>query len=82
MALVGPRPIVLDEVSQYGVHFRHYCAVRPGLTGLWQVSGRNNVSFRRRIVMDVAYVRARCLMLDVSILAKTLPAVLQQRGSY
>jgi lipopolysaccharide/colanic/teichoic acid biosynthesis glycosyltransferase len=82
MGLVGPRPIVADEIVQYGVHFRHYCAVRPGLTGLWQVNGRNNVSFRRRVVMDVAYVRTRCLTLDIGILAKTVPAVLQQRGSY
>lgn len=82
MSLVGPRPIVSEEIDRYGVHYRHYCAVRPGLTGLWQVNGRNNVSFRRRVVMDVAYVRARCLTLDISILAKTVPAVLLQRGSY
>jgi exopolysaccharide production protein ExoY len=82
MALVGPRPIVEEEVPLFGVHFHHYCAVRPGITGLWQVSGRNNLSFRRRVVLDVAYVRAKCLKLDLSILMKTVPAVLWQRGSY
>lgn len=82
MTLVGPRPIIEDEAPLFGVHFRHYCAVRPGITGLWQVSGRNNLSFRRRIVLDVAYVRGKCLRLDACILAKTIPVVLRQRGSY
>jgi lipopolysaccharide/colanic/teichoic acid biosynthesis glycosyltransferase len=82
MTLVGPRPIVEAEIPLFGVHFRHYCAVRPGITGLWQVSGRNNLSFRRRVVLDVAYVRAKCLRLDLTILAKTIPVVLWQRGSY
>lgn len=82
MSLVGPRPIVASEAARYGIHFRHYCAVRPGLTGLWQVSGRNDVSYRERVVMDVAYVRGRCIRLDMKILAATLPAVLTRRGSY
>lgn len=82
MSLVGPRPIVASEVARYGVHFRHYCAVRPGLTGLWQVSGRNDLTYRERVVMDVAYVRGRCIRLDLRILAATVPAVLTRRGSY
>lgn len=82
MGLVGPRPIIADEVPFYGVHFRHYCAVRPGLTGLWQVSGRSDVSYRERVIMDVAYVRAKCVMLDLKILMATVPAVLLRRGSY
>jgi exopolysaccharide production protein ExoY len=82
MSLVGPRPIVDAEVARYGKHFRHYCAVRPGLTGLWQVSGRNDVSYRDRVVMDVAYVRSKCVTLDLEILFKTVPAVLLRRGSY
>jgi lipopolysaccharide/colanic/teichoic acid biosynthesis glycosyltransferase len=82
MSLVGPRPIVASEVERYGIHFRHYCAVRPGLTGLWQVSGRNDRSYRERVVMDVAYVRSRCIRLDLKILAATLPAVVTRRGSY
>jgi lipopolysaccharide/colanic/teichoic acid biosynthesis glycosyltransferase len=82
MGLDGPRPIIAAEAPYYGIHFRHYCAVRPGLTGLWQVSGRSDVSYRERVVMDVAYVRAKCLMLDLKILAATVPAVLLRRGSY
>lgn len=82
MGLVGPRPIIADEASYYGIHFRHYCAVRPGLTGLWQVSGRSDVSYRERVVMDVAYVRAKCVTLDLKILLATVPAVLLRRGSY
>ncbi|MDP3176043.1 MAG: sugar transferase [Phenylobacterium sp.] len=81
MGLVGPRPIMEEEIALYGVHLRHYCAVRPGMTGLWQVSGRNQLSFRRRVVMDVAYVRRRRLALDLKILARTLPVVFLQRGS-
>lgn len=82
MSLVGPRPIVADEIAKYGVHYRHYCAVRPGLTGLWQVSGRNDVTYRRRVVMDVAYARRRCLLLNLEILLRTVPAVVLRRGSY
>lgn len=82
MSLVGPRPIVEAEAKKYGIHLRHYCAVRPGLTGLWQVSGRNDVDYRRRVVMDVAYTRNRCLVLYFSILMRTAPAVLLRRGSY
>jgi lipopolysaccharide/colanic/teichoic acid biosynthesis glycosyltransferase len=82
MGLVGPRPIIADEAPYYGKHFRHYCAVRPGLTGLWQVSGRSDVSYRERVVMDVAYVRAKCVMLDLKILVATVPAVLLRKGSY
>jgi exopolysaccharide production protein ExoY len=82
MSLVGPRPIVAAELIRYGVHIRHYYAVRPGLTGLWQVSGRNDVSYRRRVVMDVAYVRSHGLMANLEILAKTVPVVLLRRGAY
>lgn len=82
MSLVGPRPIVSSEVSRYGSHYRYYCALRPGLTGLWQVSGRNNVSYRRRIACDVLYARRRSTSVNLSILAATVPAVLSARGSF
>lgn len=82
MSLVGPRPIVAGEAARYGRHISRYYAVRPGLTGLWQVSGRNDVSYRKRVVMDVAYVRGRCLWLDLKIIARTVPAVFLRRGSY
>jgi lipopolysaccharide/colanic/teichoic acid biosynthesis glycosyltransferase len=82
MSLVGPRPIVTDEVKRYRHYFRNYCEVRPGITGLWQVSGRNDVSYRSRVAMDVAYVRSHSLMLNLKILVMTVPSVLKSQGSY
>jgi lipopolysaccharide/colanic/teichoic acid biosynthesis glycosyltransferase len=82
MTLVGPRPIVPAEARRYGRRFRHYCAVRPGLTGLWQVNGRSDASYRARVAMDVVYARKRGPLLDLKILIATIPAVLLSRGSY
>ncbi|WP_277980586.1 sugar transferase [Sphingomonas phyllosphaerae] len=82
MSLVGPRPIVVGEIARYGRYFEHYCAVRPGITGLWQVGGRNDVSYRRRVAYDVTYSRARSCAMNVKIMAYTVPSVLFQRGSY
>ena len=82
MRLVGPRPIVEGEIPRYGRRFAHYCAVKPGLTGLWQVSGRNDVEYRRRVALDYLYVKRRSVALDMWILIATIPAVIQSRGSY
>ena len=82
MSLVGPRPIELAECSRYGRYLGHYCAVRPGITGLWQISGRNDTSYRRRIAFDVVYARRRSLALDAKILAVTVPRVMMQKGAY
>ncbi len=82
MSLVGPRPIVAAEIKRYGRRFDAYCQVRPGITGLWQVGGRNDVSYRRRIAYDVLYVRDRSPQLYVAILFRTIPAVLLRSGSY
>jgi exopolysaccharide production protein ExoY len=82
MSLVGPRPIVPSEAPLYGRWLRHYKAVRPGITGLWQVSGRNHTSYRRRVALDVLYARRRGFALDLMILLKTVPAVLLTEGSY
>ncbi len=82
MSLVGPRPIVEAEINRYGSRFKYYTSVRPGMTGLWQVSGRNNVSYRTRVAMDVTYVRARTALLDFRILLATVYTVVIQRGSY
>ena len=82
MSLVGPRPIVLDEATLYGRRLADYCAVRPGLTGLWQVSGRNDVPYPRRVAMDVWLVRNRTVRVYLTILARTIPAVLSRRGVY
>jgi lipopolysaccharide/colanic/teichoic acid biosynthesis glycosyltransferase len=81
MSLVGPRPIVEAEAARYGRYFAHYCANKPGITGLWQVSGRNNVSYRRRVAMDVVYARRRTMQLYLRILVATLPAVVLRRGA-
>jgi exopolysaccharide production protein ExoY len=82
MSLVGPRPIVSDEIAKYGRYFASYCRVRPGITGLWQISGRNDVSYRRRVALDVAYVRSKSVALDIGILLLTVPRVVARRGSY
>lgn len=80
MSLVGPRPIVDSEVIRYGRWFRQYCSVRPGITGLWQVSGRNDIGYRRRVAMDVLYSRRHSAALDLAIMARTVPAVLLKTG--
>ena len=82
MNLVGPRPVVQAEAHKYGHRFVHYCAVRPGITGLWQVSGRNDTSYGRRVALDVLYTRRKSLQLDLAILLRTVPAVLMRNGSY
>ena len=81
MSLVGPRPIVASEVRFYGDKIAYYQAVRPGVTGLWQVSGRSDTTYDRRVQLDVWYVRNRSLWLDIAILFRTLPAVLSRRGA-
>lgn len=82
MTIVGPRPIIAAEIEKYGPYFTDYCAVKPGLTGLWQISGRNNVSYARRVALDRFYVRRKSVLLDMKIIALTIPAVLGARGSY
>lgn len=82
MSLVGPRPIVEAEISRYGRWFPAYASVRPGITGLWQVTGRNDVTYQRRVATDVIYTRNKSVALDMSILLRTIPAVLLRHGSY
>jgi Undecaprenyl-phosphate galactose phosphotransferase WbaP len=82
MSLVGPRPIVEEEVAAYGKNFSLYCRVTPGLTGLWQVSGRNAVSRRDRVRLDSYYVRNWSPWLDLHILARTARVVLTGEGAY
>jgi len=81
MSLVGPRPIVQAEVHHYGENFEYYEAIRPGITGLWQVSGRSDTGYAERVQLDRWYVRNWTLWHDVAILAKTLPAVFLRRGA-
>jgi lipopolysaccharide/colanic/teichoic acid biosynthesis glycosyltransferase len=82
MRLVGPRPIVQAEAIRYGTRIRYYYAVQPGITGLWQVSGRNDVSYRRRVAMDCLYARRKSPALDAWLLVLTIPAVFFRRGCY
>jgi exopolysaccharide production protein ExoY len=82
MSLVGPRPIVRAEAKRYGVHFAEYCSVRPGLTGLWQVSGRSDTTYEERIALDRAYVSKKSFMLNVILILKTVPAILMSRGAF
>jgi Undecaprenyl-phosphate galactose phosphotransferase WbaP len=82
MSLVGPRPIVAAEVEKYGDYFEEYCKVKPGLTGLWQVSGRNEVSYEERVQLDCKYVRTWSLLGDAKIMSRTLSSVVNQDGAY
>jgi exopolysaccharide production protein ExoY len=82
MSLVGPRPIVREELLRYGRSASVYLAVKPGITGLWQTTGRNNTDYRRRVAMDVYYVRNQSLWLDAYILLRTTGVVLGGTGAY
>jgi lipopolysaccharide/colanic/teichoic acid biosynthesis glycosyltransferase len=81
MSLVGPRPVVREELMRYGRMAAVYLSAKPGITGLWQVTGRNDTDYRRRVALDVYYVRNRTLLLDLIILLKTSRVVLGQ-GAY
>lgn len=81
MSCVGPRPIVESEMPRYGSSLDDYLGCRPGLTGLWQVSGRSSVSYRRRVAMDRYYARRWSVGLDLAILLKTIPALVNTGDS-
>jgi exopolysaccharide production protein ExoY len=80
MSLVGPRPCMERQVSLHATGWAHYCALRPGMTGLWQVSGRNSLTYRQRVELDIEYVDRWSVSLDLVILAKTIRAVLAGGG--
>jgi exopolysaccharide production protein ExoY len=82
MSLIGPRPITREELDRYGKDRRYYLLVRPGITGLWQVSGRSNISYEERVQLDMHYVRNWSLWLDLQLLWQTVPAVLRGTGAY
>lgn len=82
MSLVGPRPLLPSEIDIYGEAYEDYCRVKPGMTGLWQVSGRNCLTFSERARLDVWYVRHWSPNLDLKLLMKTMPAVLARKGAY
>lgn len=82
MSLVGPRPVVEEEIKRYGDAECYYIRVRPGMTGLWQVSGRNEVSYSERIAMDIDYVKKWSFWSDILILLKTVGVVFGKSGAY
>jgi len=82
MSFIGPRPIIPDELERYGDRAAAYLACSPGISGLWQVSGRNDASYEQRVLLDERYAREWTFVLDAQILLRTLPVVLGARGSY
>ncbi|HEX3642164.1 MAG TPA: sugar transferase, partial [Ktedonobacteraceae bacterium] len=82
MSLVGPRPALPREVAQYQEWQKGRLAIRPGLTGLWQVRGRSNLTFDEGVLMDLYYIENWSLRLYIQILLRTIPAVLFTRGAY
>ena len=84
MSVVGPRPLVPEEIERYGKHIDRVLTIRPGITGLWQVSGRNDLPYDQRIKIDVSYVKHRNFWLDLQIICKTifLTMMTKNNGAY
>ena len=84
MSIVGPRPIVKDEKKKYGKNLKKVLSIKPGITGLWQVSGRNNLTYKKRVMLDLNYVSNYNLLLDIRILIRTFGVILfpLDRGAY
>lgn len=82
MSLVGPRPVIVEELEKYGDAKEAYLSVRPGLTGLWQISGRNDLDYETRVALDTEYVETWSFKADVIILLKTIRVVIERRGAY
>ncbi|MEM7081897.1 MAG: sugar transferase [Pseudomonadota bacterium] len=82
MSLVGPRPALPEEVAQYDAQARKRLQTKPGLTCIWQISGRSDIPFRQQVELDVRYLSAKSVVKDLSIIFKTVPAVLSGKGAY
>jgi len=82
MSMVGPRPIVPDEIAHYKPYSELFLSIRPGITGLWQVSGRSNVRYPERAFMDLDYIGNNSVLQDLAILLKTVPAVFARKGAH
>jgi exopolysaccharide production protein ExoY len=82
MSIVGPRPVLIDEIKMYGSSAGHYLLTRPGLTGAWQISGRSDVSYERRVSLDRDYVENWSFWNDIRIIVKTVPVVIAAKGTY
>ncbi len=84
MSIVGPRPIVRNEKKKYAKNFKKVSSIKPGITGLWQVSGRNNLTYKRRVMLDINYVENYNLLMDLRIIIRTFGVILfpLDRGAY
>jgi exopolysaccharide production protein ExoY len=82
MSVVGPRPVAIEELAYYGSSKRYYRQCRPGLTGLWQVSGRSDLGYDKRVALDRCYITHWSMLLDISLIFRTFSVVLKGRGSY
>jgi undecaprenyl-phosphate galactose phosphotransferase len=83
LSVVGPRPVIRDEiVKYYGEKASKVLSIRPGLTGLWQVSGRSNTTYDSRVLLDEEYINNQSLVLDIKLVLKTIPAMISSRGAY
>ena len=82
MSLVGPRPPVPDEVENYEPWMLERLSVKPGLTCIWQVSGRSEIPFEKQVQLDIEYIKSTSVLKDLIILLKTIPAVLSGKGAY
>lgn len=83
MSLVGPRPVIQEELDKYyGETAKLYCTVKPGITGLWQVSGRSDIGYDERVALDATYIKYRSMWGDIVILWKTIGVVLMNKGAY
>lgn len=83
LSIVGPRPVVKEELIKfYGKNASRVLQIRPGLTGLWQISGRSETSYEKRVQLDLEYVEKNSLLLDIGIVCKTIPALLNSKGAY
>ena len=81
MSVIGPRPIVREELAHYGEHFQEAFSVLPGLSGLWQTSGRSHRTYPHRVRLDLTYARRQCLCLDLRLVLKTVAVVLKPWAS-
>lgn len=83
LSVVGPRPVTAKEIEKYyGERAVKILSVRPGITGIWQTSGRNNINFAQRVLLEEAYVEKRCLLVDLLLIIKTIPAMVFPEGAY
>lgn len=83
LSVVGPRPVLKEEIDNlYGIKAYKILSIRPGLTGIWQVSGRNNTSYKTRLLLDEKYIETQSLLLDIKLILKTVPCMVLAKGAY